>query len=328
MTTRRTFIAGLGAASAWPLAARGQQAERVRRIGVLGGGLPADDPEWQRRGTAFVQALAQLGWTDGRNIHIDTRFGLGDPARLRKSAAELVALGPDVMLAGGPAAIEPIQEAAPSLPIVFANVRDPVGNGFVASLARPGGNVTGFMSIEFGTNAKSLELLKEIAPRVTRVAVLRGPLIGTGPLGAIQSVAPSYGVELTPMILRRTGDIEGSIIGFARAENDGMIVLGSGFAQAQRAAIIMSAGRHRLPAIYQFRTFVDEGGLMSFGIDQAEPYRLAAGYVDRILKGEKPADLPVQAPNKLQLVINLKTAKALGLTVPPTLFALADEVIE
>jgi len=321
---RRDFIAGLGAA-AWPVVARGQQ--RARRIGVLVSVLPADDPAWQQRGTAFVQALQQLGWTDGRNIHVDYRFGLGDRARLRKSAAELVALTPDLILAAGPA-IEPIQEAAPSMPIVFANVGDPVGNGFVASLARPGGNVTGFMSTEFGFSAKSLELLKEIAPRVTRVAVLRTPTLGTGQLGAIQSVAPSYGVELTLIIIHETGDVELGIAGFARGGNDGIIVLSNGIARAQRAAIITSASRHRLPAVYQFRAFVEEGGLISLGNDQAEPYRLAASYVDRILKGEKPVDLPVQAPNKLELVLNLKTAKALGLTVPQSILLRADEVIE
>jgi putative tryptophan/tyrosine transport system substrate-binding protein len=326
---RRAFIAGLGAAAGssviWPLAARAQQ--RTRRIGVLVTALTADDPQWQHRGNAFVQGLQQLGWTDGRNIRIDYRFGLGDPARLRKSAAELIALMPDLILSAGPA-IETIADAAPSMPIVFANVQDPVGNAFVASLARPGGNVTGFMSAEFGLSAKSLELLKAIAPKVTRVAILRTPTVGTGPVGALQAAAPSYGVELTPFLIRQTSDIERDIAGFARGENDGMIVLGAGIAQDQRTAMITSAARHRLPAVYQFRGIVDEGGLISSGIDQAEPYRLAAGYVDRILKGEKPADLPVQAPNKLELVINLKTAKALGLTVPPTLLAIADEVIE
>jgi putative ABC transport system substrate-binding protein len=323
---RRAFIAGLGGAAIWPLAARAQQ--RTRRIGVLVSGLPADDPEWQHRGTAFVQGLQQLGWTEGRNIRIDYRFGLGDPARSRKFAAELIALMPDLIFAAGPGGIEPVQEAAPSMPIVFANVPDPVGNGFVASLARPGGNVTGFMSTEFGVSAKSLELLKAIAPKVTRVAVLRQPVTGTGPLGAVQAAAPSYGVELTPFIIRGTPEIERDVAGFAHGESDGMVVLGAGITQDQRAAIIRSAARHRLPAAYQFRRFVEEGALISSGPDQAEPYRLAAGYVDRVLKGEKPADLPVQAPNKLELVINLKTAKALGLTVPPTLLAIADEVLE
>jgi putative ABC transport system substrate-binding protein len=328
---RREFITLLaGAAAAWPLAARAQQPrERMRRVGVLVGGLTADDPEWQARGNAFVQGLAQLGWIDGRNIRIDTRFGLGDADRQRKSAAELIALGPDVLLAGGAPAVIALQSTTRTLPIVFANVVDPIGNGFVSSLARPGGNATGFMSIEFAVSSKWLELLKQAAPGVTRVAVVRASNpANIGQFGAIQAVAPSLGVELTPFVLTDAGQVERDLTGFAHGSNEGLIVSSAGTAQSLREVILRLAGRLRLPAVYPFRGFVAEGGLMSYGVDQAEPYRLAAGYVDRILKGEKPADLPVQAPTKYELVLNLKTAKALGLTVPPTLLVAADEVIE
>lgn len=326
---RRQFITLLGGAAAWPVAARAQQPDRMRRIGVLVGGLAADDPEWHSRGTAFVQQLAQLGWTVGRDVRIDYRFGLGDADRTRTYAGELVGLSPDVILAGGAPAVEALQAATRTLPIVFANVVDPVGNGLVASLARPSGNTTGYMSVEFGLSSKLLELLKQIAPNVTRVAVVRdtgGANIGQ--FGAIQAVAPSFGLELTPIIGHDPGEIERDITAFARGSNNGLVVTSSGTTKMLREVIIRLAAHHRLPAVYPFRGFVAEGGLMSYGIDQAEPYRLAAGYVDRILKGEKPADLPVQEPTKYETVINLKTAKALGLTVPPNLRALANEVME
>src|SRR5215467_14422202 len=321
---RRKFVAALGGAVAWPLAARAQQSARMRRIGVLVSGLAADDPEWQARGTAFVQGLQELGWTDGRNVRIDTRFALGDADRLRKFAAELVALAPDVILAGGGVAVPALQQATPTLPIVFANVSDPVGLGLVTSLARPGGNTTGFMTVEFGASGKWLELLKQMAPRVTRVAVLRSfAPAGVGALSAIQAVAPSFGVELTPVGVRDADEIERGITAFARGPNDGLIVTGQ-LQRDRRNTIIALAVRHRLPAIYPYRAFVTEGGLISFGPDQADPYRKAAGYVDRILKGEKPADLPVQAPTRLETVLNLKTAKALGLDLPGSVFARVD----
>jgi putative ABC transport system substrate-binding protein len=326
---RREFMTLLGsAAAAWPLAARAQQGNRIRRIGLLLSSLAADDPESQARATAFVQGLQELGWTDGRNMRIDYRWGLGEADRLRKSAAELVALAPDAILAGGNPALAALQQATRALPIVFANVNDPVGNGLVTSLARPGGNATGFMSVEFGLSAKFLELLKQIAPAVTRVAVLRNPASGIGQLGALQAAAPSFGVELTPIGDRNAEEIERGITVFARGATDGLITTSAGQTQALRDLIIALAARHRLPAVYPFRRFVADGGLISFGTDQAESYRRAAGYVDRILRGEKPSDLPVQAPVKYELAINRKTAKALGLTVPPSMLAIADEVIE
>jgi putative ABC transport system substrate-binding protein len=329
---RRTFITLLGgAAAAWPLVARAQQPARMRRIGYLLSALPADDPEGQARRTAFVQGLQQHGWTDGRNVRIDYRFGLGDAERNRKYAAELVALAPDVILAGGAGAVAPLQQATRSLPIVFANVVDPVGAGYVASLARPGGNTTGFMASEFSLSAKLLELLKQIAPRVTRVAVLRntaGGGGGTSQFAAIQTVTPSFGVELTPVGDRDAGEIERGITAFARGPNDGLIATSQGIQQILRDLIIALAARHRLPAVYPFRRFVIEGGLISYGTDQAEPYRQAAGYVDRILKGEKPADLPVQAPVRFETVLNRKTAKALGLDVPVEVLVRATEVID
>jgi putative tryptophan/tyrosine transport system substrate-binding protein len=325
---RRAFMTLLGgAAAAWPLTARAQQRERMRRIGVLVSALAADDPEWQSRNTALVQGLALLGWADGRNIRIDVRWGLGDPDLLRRYAAELVGLKPDILVAAGPS-VEPLQRAAGAAPIVFANVVDPVASGFVASLARPGGNTTGFMSTEFGLGAKSLELLKEIAPGIRRVAVLRNSNAQLGTVGAIQAVAPALGVELTPLLVREAGEIERGLTAFVRGASDGVIVIGGGFQQAQRETIITFAARHRLPALYSFRGIVVEGGLISYGVDQADLYRLAAGYIDRILKGEKPADLPVQAPTKYETVLNLKTAKALGIEVPTAILLRADEVIE
>ncbi len=327
---RRHLIALLGgAAVARPLVTRAQQPDRMRRIGVLMA-QAADDPEYQNRVAAFLQGLEQLGWADGRNVRIDYRWGVGDAGRTRRYAAELVALAPDVILASGTSTVAPLQQATRTVPIVVANVVDPVGAGFVASLARPGGNATGFTLFEYSTSGKWPELLKEIAPRVTRAAVIRDPTQGSGTsqFAVIQAVAPSFGVEVRPVDARDAGEIERGITAFARGSNGGLIVLGSGLAIFHRQLIITLAARHRLPAVYAFRYFVTGGGLISYGPDSIDPWRRAAGYVDRILKGEKPADLPVQAPTKYELVINLKTAKALGLTVPDTLLARADEVIE
>jgi putative ABC transport system substrate-binding protein len=325
---RRQFISLLGGAAAWPLAAQPQQpAERVRRIGVLMN-LAAEDPEGQRRVTAFVQGLQEWGWSVGRNAQIDYRWGASDGDRIRRYATELVALAPDIILAAGSPAVGPLLQATRSVPIVFALVADPVGSGYVDSLARPGGNVTGFAASEFGISAKWLELLKQIAPRVTRVAVVRDPTIasGSGQFGAIQAVAPSFGVEVRPVDARDAQEIERAVTAFAHEPNGGLINVAG--AIVHRELVITLAARHRLPAVYAFRYYITGGGLISYGPDTVDPYRRAAGYVDRILKGEKPADLPVQAPTKYELVINLKTAKTLGLTVPPMLLARADEVIE
>jgi ABC-type uncharacterized transport system substrate-binding protein len=325
---RRAFISLIGgAAAAWPLAARAQQGERVRRIGVLMN-LAVGDPEGEARVAAFLQALQQLGWSDGRNVRIDYRWAVADVGRFHRYAEELVALAPDAILASGTPSVQALQQVTRTLPIVFANIADPVGIGFVASLARPGGNITGFSVFEYGLSGKWLELLKEIAPRVTRVAVLRDLTIGLGQLGAIQSVAPSLGVELTPIGVDDVGETERTVAAFARSPNGGMIVTGSTSALVHRDLITMLAARHRLPAVYPFRYFVTVGGLISYGGNSTDIFRRAAGYVDRILKGEKPADLPVQAPTKYELVINLKTAKALGLEIPATVLARADEVIE
>jgi putative tryptophan/tyrosine transport system substrate-binding protein len=326
---RRAFISLLGCAVVWPLAARAQQGERIRRIGVL---LPAaaDDAEYQARVGAFLQALALLGWTIGRNVEIDTRWATANPDDIRRHAAELAALAPDVILVEGTPAVAPLLQATRTVPIVFVNVVDPVGAGFVASLGRPGGNATGLTIFEYGISGKWLELLKEIAPGVTRAAVLRDPAVasGIGQFAAIQAVAPSVGVELSPVDLRDTGEIERAVVAFARGSNGGLIVTASSLANVYRKMIVELAARHKLPAAYPARYFVTGGGLISYGPDRIDPYRRAAGYVDRILKGEKPADLPVQAPTKYELVINLKTAKALGLDVPSTLLARVDEVIE
>ena len=327
---RREFITLVGGAAAgWPLAARAQQPGRMRRIGSLMG-QAADDPLAQVRNAAFLQGLQELGWTVGRNTQIEYRWAAGDANRIRRYATELVALAPDVILASGGFGMGPLQQATRTVPIVFVNVTDPVGAGFVDSLARPGGNATGFLLVEYGTSAKWLELLKQIAPRVTRVAVLRDPATasGTGQLGAIQSVAPSFGVELRPADVRDAGQIERTIAAFAREPNGGLIAIAGALAIVHRDLIIGLAARHRLPAVYAYRHFVTGGGLIAYGPDTIDQFRRAAGYVDRILKGEKPADLPVQAPTKYELVINLKTAKALDLTVPPALLARADEVIE
>jgi putative tryptophan/tyrosine transport system substrate-binding protein len=326
---RRKFITLLGGAAAWPLAARAQQDVRMRRIGALMN-LAADDPESQRRMTAFVQGLQQLGWTDGRNVRIETRWGAADVDRFHSYAAELVALAPDVILASGHPSVVALQQATRSVPIVFLQVVDPVGAGFVASLARPGGNATGFTVFEYSISGKWLELLKEVAPSVTRAAILRDAAItaGTGQFAAIQAVAPSFGIEVSPIGVRDAGEIERAIGAFARSSNGGLIVTASALAAVHRDLIVTLAARHKMPAVYSFRYFATVGGLISYGPDSMDPYRRAAGYVDRILKGENPADLPVQAPVKYELAVNLKTAKALGLEVPATLLARADEVIE
>jgi putative ABC transport system substrate-binding protein len=324
---RRTFIMLLGGAAAWPLAARAQQPARMRRIGVLMN-LASDDMEGQARLAAFHQGLQQLGWTVGRNVQIDYRWAEDDTGRFHRYAEELLALAPDVVLASGTPSAQALQQATRTVPIVFANVGDPVAMGNVASLARPGGNATGFTPFEFGFAAKWLELLKEIAPRVTRVAVLRDLTIGPAHLSAIQTVAPSFNVELSVVGVRDASEIERSVTAFARSSNGGMIVTTSTSALVHRELITTLAARYKLPAVYGFRYMVTAGGLMSYGPDSIDMFRRAAGYVDRILKGEKPADLPVQAPTKYELVINLKTARALGLEVPPTLLARADEVIE
>jgi putative ABC transport system substrate-binding protein len=328
---RREFIGGiLGSSATWPLAARAQQGEQMRRIGVLTSGAAADDPDGQVRSAAFVRGLQQLGWTDGRNIRIDYRWGAGDADNMRKYAAELVALAPNVILASGTASVAPLLQATRTVPIVFVQVTDPVGAGFVDSLAHPGGNATGFLLFEYAISAKWLELLKEIAPRVSRAGVIRDPAqtAGTGQFGVIQSVAPSLGMDVSAINLRDAPEIERGIAAFARSANGGLILTSSALSVVHRDLIVTLAARHKLPAVYYRRQFVTGGGLISYGPDVAEQNRRAAGYVDRILKGEKPADLPVQAPTKYELLVNLKTAKALGLTVPTSLLARADEVIE
>jgi putative tryptophan/tyrosine transport system substrate-binding protein len=327
---RRDFITLLGgAAAAWPVPARAQQGERVRRIGVL---LPAasDDVEFQARVGAFLQGLQQSGWSIGRNLRIDTRWATANADDIRRHAAELVTLAPDVILAHGASTMRPLLQVTRSVPIVFPVAGDPVAAGFVDSLARPGGNATGFMTFEYNLSGKWLELLKEIAPGVTRAAVLRDPTVITGAsqFAAIQAVAPSLRVEVNPINLRDAGEIEHAVTAFARSSNGGLIVTTGGLAQLHRDLIITLAARHKLPAVYYERFFVAGGGLLSYGADYIDQYRQAAAYVDRILKGEKPGDLPVQAPTKYETVVNLKTAKALGLTVPPSLLARADEVIE
>jgi putative ABC transport system substrate-binding protein len=327
---RREFITLLGGTAAtWPLAARAQQPARMRRIGVLMN-LTADDPESPARLAAFAQGLADLGWTIGRNLRIDYRWAAGDPERIRRDADELVALAPDLILSSGTPTVAALQKATRSVPIVFAQVVDPVGNGFVETLARPGGNITGFSVFEYGISGKWLELLKEIAPSVTRAAILRDLALasGSGQFGALQSVAPSLGVELSPVGVGDAGAMERAVVAFARSPNGGLIVTASTLAVIHRELITRLAAEHRLPAVYHSSYYITSGGLISYGPNSIDPFRRAASYVDRILKGEKPADLPVQAPTKYELVINLKTAKALGLTVPPTLLARADEVIE
>jgi putative ABC transport system substrate-binding protein len=326
---RREVIAGLGAAIAWPHAGRAQQADRMLRIGVLMASA-ADDSDSQARIAGLLQGLQQLGWVDGRNVRIDIRWATTNPDEIRKHAAELVATAPEVVVAAGTVTVAPLLQVSRSQPIVFTVVIDPVGAGFVASLARPGGNATGFTIYEYGMSGKWLELLKGIAPGVKRAAVLRDPAVasGIGQFAAVQSVAPSLGMELSPVDVRDADEIERGIMAFARSPNGGLIVTASVLATRHRDLIITLAARHKLPAVYGGRWFVTDGGLLSYGPDYVDQFRQAAGYVDRILKGEKPADMPVQAANKYGLVINLKTAKALGLTIPPTLLARADEVIE
>ena len=324
---RRDFIKVIGSTVAWPLAARAQQPERMRRIGVLMS--VADGPEGQARLGAFLKGLEHLGWIDGRNVQVDRRWGAGDPERARTQAAEPVALGPDVILASGDHSVVAARHATRTVPIVFTVVSDPVGTGYVETLARPGGNMTGFTLFEYSTSAKYLELLKEIAPGVKRAGVVReaGTATGTGQFAAIQAAVPAMGVELSAIGVRDAGEIESGIASFARSPNGGLVVTGSAPA-VHSDLIIALAARHKLPAVYFARFVVAAGGLTSYGPDFLDVHRRPAAYVDRILKGEKPADLPVQAPTKYDLVINLKTARALGLEVPPTLLARADEVIE
>jgi putative ABC transport system substrate-binding protein len=325
---RREFITLLGGtAAAWPLAARAQ--DPMRRIGLLNDYTEAD-PVGQAQLAAFRDELGKLGWTDGHNIRIDYRTGAADSDAIRTYAAQIIASRPDVVLAAGATITAALQRASRSVPIVFVNATDPVGGGLVASLARPGGNTTGFTQFEFGLSAKWLELLKEIAPATTRVAVIRDPTArtGGGQLGAIQAVAPSLGIELTPIDPHDPDEMERALVAFASDRKSGVVVTTSRLARAHRDIIIALAGRHRLPAVYPFRVYVADGGLVSYGPDSTDPYRRAAAYINRILKGEKPADLPVQAPTKYQLVVNLKTAKALGIEVPTSVLARADEVIE
>jgi putative tryptophan/tyrosine transport system substrate-binding protein len=325
---RRDFILG-GATTVWAATARAQQDDRVRRIGVL---LPAaaDDAEVQIWLAAFLQALAQLGWVIGRNIRVDVHWATPNAAKIRQHAAALAAKAPDIILTGGTSTTGPMLQATRTVPIVFATVVDPVGAGFIDNLARPGGNATGFLLYEYNLGGKWLELLKQIAPNVTRVAVLRDAALvsGTGQFAVIQAVAPSLKMDVVPVNMREAGDMERTIAAFARTPNGGLILTGSGLAILHRDLVIALAARYKLPTIYYERFFAAAGGLVSYGSDRIELYRLAAGYVDRILKGENPANLPVQAPTKFELVINLKTAKALGLTVPPTLLSTATETIQ
>jgi putative ABC transport system substrate-binding protein len=326
---RRSFITLLGGAAAWPLAARAQQGKRMRRIGVLMH-MAADDPEGQRRVAAFLQGLQEAGWAVGRNVDIDMRWAAGEAERFRRYAMEIIAPTPDVILASATPSVLAVQQATRTVPIVFVLVPDAVGTGIVASLSRPAGNTTGFTSTEFGMSVKWLELLKQIAPKVTRAAVLRDAAdpAGMGQFGAIHGAGPSFGIEISPIGVENAEDIERGVTAFAREPNGGLIILPTPKTVVHRGLIIKLAAEHRLPAVYRARYFAAEGGLVSYGPGILDQYRSAAGYVDRILKGEKPSDLPVQAPTKYELIINLKTAKVLGLTVPDTLLARADEVIE
>ena len=327
---RREFIGLLGSAvAAGPVAAYAQQSEAVRRIGILMS-LAADDPEGKARFTAFRQSLQQLGWVEGRTVRIETRWAGGKVDNARKYAAELIAFNPDVILASGGAMVGPLLEVTRTVPIVFTQTPDPVAAGFVASLASPGGNATGFTQVEYGIAAKWLDLLKEIAPRVTRVAILRDPAVpeGIGQFTVIQSAAPTLKLEVTPVDIRSASEIERALTEFSRAANGGMILTSSALANVHRDLIVRLAEKLRLPAVYSFRLFAIAGGLAAYGSDSIDPHRRAAGYVDRILKGEKPADLPVQAATKYELTINLKAAKALGLTISPSLLTRADELIE
>jgi putative ABC transport system substrate-binding protein len=332
MTNRRSFIAFLGGAAAWPLAVRAQQPRPVRRVGFLVSAFPPDDPELQARNAAFLQGLEALGWSVGRNLRIDYRWGLSDADRLRRSAEELTALAPEVLFAAGGPALIALQQVSRNAPIVFANVSDPVGAGYVESLPRPGRNTTGFMNMEYSQSGKWLELLKQVAPDVTRAAIVRSSIGPGGPsqYAAIQAVAPLFGVEVVPINVRDTVEIERSVTEFARIPRGGLIVTAgvAGAGANQRSAIIDLAARHRLPAVYFARNYVTEGGLISYGPDYVDLYRRSASYIDRVLKGDKPADLPVQAPTKYEMIINLKAAKALGLAIPATVYARATEVIE
>jgi ABC-type uncharacterized transport system substrate-binding protein len=326
---RREFITLIGGAAAgWPFVARAQSAQQMRLVGILNI-LGPDDPEAEKRNTVFTQTLQQLGWAVGRDLKIESRQVGGDLDRLRRDAAELIARAPDVILSIGSVALAPLQQATSTIPIVFVNVPDPVGAGFVRSMAHPGGNITGFSNFEYDMSGKWAELLKQIAPHVTRAVVFRDPMsaAGIGQFAAVRSVAQPLGIELTPLNVRDTNEIERAVTEFARAGNGGMIVTAGGTA-ARRKLIISLAAHHKLPSVYPYRYYAVDGGLITYGPNSHDMVRQAAGYVDRILKGEKPADLPVQAPTKYELVINLKTAKALGLEVPPTLLARADEVIE
>jgi len=327
---RREFITLLGgAAFGWPLAARAQQRERMRRVAVLMS-VGADDAEGQSRVTAFAQGLQELGWSEGRNLRVEYRWAAGNADNIRKHAAELVAIKPDVIVGTGTPTVTSLAQATRTVPVVFVQVADPVGAGLVENLARPGGNMTGFTNFEYSLSGKWLELLKEIVPAVKRAAVLRDPnsAAGIGQFAAIRSVANSLGVELRPVGVHDSGEIERGIIAVAQEPNSGLIVTQSGPAIFHRELITTLAARHQLPAVYSLRHDVLGGGLISYGPDSIDVYRLAAGYVDRILKGERPADLPVQAATRFELAINLKTAKTLGLTIPATLLARADEVIE
>jgi ABC-type uncharacterized transport system substrate-binding protein len=328
---RREFIVLLGGVAAYPIAARAQQSERMRRVAVLSSAVTdTSDPKTQTYVTAFVQALQQLGWESGHNLRIDHRVGGNNAERIRNVAAELAALAPDVILTAGATSVGPLLQATRSVPVVFVNVADPVGAGYAESLARPGGNATGFVSFEYNLSGKWVELLKQIAPSVTRAGVLRDAAIssGIGQFAVIQSVAPSIGLDVSPISLRDSGDIERGIAAFARFANGGLIATASAATVFHRDLIISLAARYKLPAVYSRRVFVTSGGLISYGSDIVDQFRRAAGYVDRILKGEKPADMPVQVPTRYEMVINLKTAKTLGLTVPPSLLSRADEVIE
>jgi putative ABC transport system substrate-binding protein len=326
---RREFIAGLGGAAAWPLVARGQQTPRMRRIGVLMPGA-ADDPEAPAQVAALAQGLQEHGWTIGRNVEVDYRWGANSDESARPAAVELVALRPDILVAATGSTVRALQRATRTVPIVFARALDPVGGGLVESLAKPGGNTTGFAGIEYGVTGKWPELLKQIAPRVSRAAVIRDPTAagGGGQMGAVQTVAPLFGLEVNPIDSRDAGEMERAITAFAQRANGGVIVTMNVLATRHRKLIITLATRHQLPAVYPLRYFVSDGGLISYGPVWTDNFRSVAGYVDRILKGEKPADLPVQAPSKYELAINLNTAKSLGLTIPETLLATADEVIQ
>jgi putative ABC transport system substrate-binding protein len=329
MIGRREFITLLGGAAAWPVAAQAQQPERIRRVGILLPGA-ADDPRYQAWVSVFQQALAADGWTIGQTVTIDVRFATDNGAEIRKHAIDLVALGPDAILAHGASTVRPLLQTTRSVPIVFPIVADPVAGGFVESLARPGGNVTGFMTAEYGVAGKWLELLKEIAPTVRRAAVFRDPAIITGAsqFAALQAVSPFVKMDVSPVNVSEASKMELDIADFAHSPGGGLVITSGPGPQHHRDLIVTLSGRYKLPAVYPERFYVAAGGLISYGVDYIDQYRRAAGYVDRILRGEKPADLPVQTPTKYELIINLKTAKALGLDVPPTLLARANEVIE